>query len=158
MPKSTCQTSPRSGTPGLLVVEVAEGSSGERGKIVVGQVFGHGNALTNLLTQLDLLARRQALHFIQDLNHRLSHGHKIIKSAASDKRARLFIAFTLRMRTDSLLFVKDDSRPNFARDGPLPKGLRSQTRIAARPSQAVPANSLSRTAARRECISPGPRH
>lgn len=45
MPKSTCQTSPRSGTLSvLLLVELPERSGGERSEIVVSEVVGYRDA------------------------------------------------------------------------------------------------------------------
>ncbi len=68
-PKSTCQTSPRSGTPRFLLVQRVKGSCSKGGKIVVGQVVGHGRVLDDMATELDPLRKREMLYFVDDVGN-----------------------------------------------------------------------------------------
>src|SRR5260221_6893358 len=75
MPKSTCQTSPRSGTLRvLLCIERAEHFGCQGGEILVRQVVGHRNALHNGAAQFDALRGRQLLDLSEDVGNGLSHG------------------------------------------------------------------------------------
>jgi hypothetical protein len=62
MPKSTCHTSPRSGTCSLLLIQRTEGRRGQRGKVRVGQVVRHGHALADALAQFRLLGAGKPLN------------------------------------------------------------------------------------------------
>src|SRR6266508_1979847 len=78
MPKSTCHTSPRSGTPSvLLLVERAEGLRGQRGKIVVRQVVGHGDTLDDGASKLPALRVGELCNLVEDVGDSLRHGRNI---------------------------------------------------------------------------------
>ena len=73
MPKSTCQTSPRSGTLRLLLVERPEHPGCQGGKIVVRQIVGHRHSLNDGAAQPGTLRNRELLDLGEDLSNGLSY-------------------------------------------------------------------------------------
>ncbi|MDQ3622144.1 MAG: hypothetical protein M3463_06605 [Verrucomicrobiota bacterium] len=89
IPKSTCQTSPRSGTLSvLLLVEPLEHFGSERGKVVVREIVRHWNALNDGTAQLDALRRRELLDLGEDVSNSLGHGRSLFAGALRGKRAK----------------------------------------------------------------------
>jgi len=78
-PKSTCQTSPRSGTPSFLPFQGAERRCRQGGKIIVGQVVGHGSVLDNMATQLNALGGRELLDLVNDTGNCGCYGANVSK-------------------------------------------------------------------------------
>ncbi|MDQ6631860.1 MAG: hypothetical protein M3Y82_08885 [Verrucomicrobiota bacterium] len=86
MPKSTCHTSPRSGTAGILLfVKCPERRRSKHSKIIVRQIVGHRNALDNGAPKFFTLKVRKLLELAENLGDRLCHGSKIRKCIESIK-------------------------------------------------------------------------
>src|ERR1035438_5210590 len=74
MPKSTCQTSPRSGTRSvLLLIQRAERSRSQRREIVIRQIIRHGNTFDDGASKLLTLLFRELLDFAKNLDDCLCH-------------------------------------------------------------------------------------
>ncbi len=77
-PKSTCQTSPRSGTSvALLLIERPERFRSQSCKVFIGQVIGHRDALHDGSSNLSTLRIRKPLDLAENMGNRLRHGFKI---------------------------------------------------------------------------------
>src|SRR5579863_10453232 len=87
MPKSTCHTSPRSGTRGvLLVVQRPEGSSSQSREIVIRQIIRHGNPLDDGAPKLMALLFRELLELAKNLGDCLCHVLNIHRRKEVGKR------------------------------------------------------------------------
>src|SRR6267378_8186447 len=74
IPKSTCHTSPRSGTPSaLLLIKTAERSRRESREIVVCKIIRHRDAFDNRAAEVPTLSFRELLELAQDMSNRLCH-------------------------------------------------------------------------------------
>jgi len=90
MPKSTCQTSPRSGTGSvLLLVQRAERSRGQGGEIIVRQIIRHGNTFDDGASKLLTLLFRELLELAENLGDCLCHVPNIHKPNQRSKRGPL---------------------------------------------------------------------
>jgi hypothetical protein len=67
MPKSTCQTSPRSGTPRFLLIQRAEGIRSEGREIIVREVVRHWDVLDDLTAEFDTLCLREVSDLVNDV-------------------------------------------------------------------------------------------
>src|SRR5687767_6628678 len=76
MPKSTCDTSPRSGTRGalLFLVERSKHVRRQRSEVVVGQIFRHWDTFDDGSAQLDALRRRKFFDLGENVSNGLRHG------------------------------------------------------------------------------------
>src|SRR5271165_6200475 len=84
IPKSTCHTSPRSGTFRVLfLVQSPEHIRGQHGDVFVRQVVGHWNPLGNGSTQLDALRWRKLLNLREDIGDGLGHDGSLFSSSSS---------------------------------------------------------------------------
>jgi len=74
MPKSTCHTSPRSGTRGvLLLIQRAERSRSQSREIVICQVIRYGNTFDNCAPNLPALRLGELLERANNLGDSLCH-------------------------------------------------------------------------------------
>ena len=87
MPKSTCQTSPRSGTrTALLLVQRAKRIRRQSREIVIRQIVRHGNTFDDGVAKLLTLLFREPLDLAKNLDDSLCHALNIHPRKALSKR------------------------------------------------------------------------
>jgi hypothetical protein len=90
MPKSTCQTSPRSGTGTvLLFVQRAERVRRQSREIVIRQIVRHGDTFDDGVSKLLTLRFGELLEFAKNLGDSLCHALNIPSRAELSKRGDL---------------------------------------------------------------------
>lgn len=87
MPKSTCHTSPRLGTPSvLLLIQRAECGRSERPKILIRQIVRNRDALNDGVAQLAALGFGEPLNLPENMSNCLCHDSRIRDVRMPSKR------------------------------------------------------------------------
>lgn len=90
-PKSTCQTSPRSGTAAfLLFVQSTERGSRQRCKVFVGQILRHRNVFGNSEAKFPLFGSGQFCRLMQQVSDSLRHAGNLSGSTCLIKSSRAY--------------------------------------------------------------------